>query len=147
MLRAFIFVSSLFASSMAFAGLDGAWSGWGDWVFQGSGTHCGVMNLTFSENETSLARTAGHFDCDVVGLDVGTQTLQKQNSQLLHDGQVVGSYDAAAGTYAWTEKYSESTKVDITVKVDGHHFDYKELWYGSDGALIYTITGRFFYKE
>lgn len=140
----FIGIALVFSASMAHAALHGEWNGWGDWVFQGSGTHCSTMNLKFSESENKLQRLGGLFDCGLVALHIEPQVFEKQGNVLLIDGKEVGSVNG--GTYQWTEHYSDTVLIKNSLKVDGLHMDYYERWIGSDNEIIYEITGRLFLR-
>ncbi|HEX7675468.1 MAG TPA: hypothetical protein VF412_14930 [Bdellovibrio sp.] len=135
----------LLATSVSHAALGGEWNGWGDWTFQGSGAHCDTMKLQFNETQSQLQRVSGYFDCGITALQLPEQTFQKNGKDLLVDGQVVGSVEA--DTYKWTERYSDTVKVQNLLQVEGHHMTYTETWIGSDGQTIYVITGRLFFKE
>lgn len=140
------FTSFLFSSFTWAAGLQGAWQGWGQWTFDGDGPGCPDMRIAFQENTQTLKRLGGYFDCGIAGLDLAEATFEKQNGNLVVDGLVIGAYDGSGG-YEYTEPYNEQTNVTTTIKVDGKHFDYQELWKQTDGRLLYRITGRFFFHN
>lgn len=146
-MKSLFFVFTLVLTTNAFASsLQGAWQGWGQWTFDGDGPGCPDMRISFQENAQALKRLGGYFDCGIAGLDLAEASFEKQNGQLLVDGSVIGSYDDQ-GNYEYTEPYNEQTNVTTTIKVDGKHFDYQELWKQTDGRLLYRITGRFFFHQ
>ncbi len=123
-------------------GLTGKWLGQGEWTYQGSGAHC-YMNLEFTDSKNYLERKGGYFDCGFVGLASEPAKFAKQGTQLIaENGQVAGSYENNVITL--NEAYSETVGIVTTIKVDGLHFDYSEIWTGSDGKELYVITGRLF---
>ncbi|MDG0815182.1 hypothetical protein [Bdellovibrio svalbardensis] len=138
-------MSLLLVASVSQAALRGEWTGWGEWTYQGQGTHCTVMKLKFSESAEKLTRDKGYFDCGIVGLDLPAQEFIKQGDALLVDGEVVGSVQG--DLYQWREQYSESVVIKNSIQVSGGHLDYKEIWYDSKGDELYVITGRMFLKE
>ena len=130
-------------SRSAAAGLSGKWLGWGDWTYQGSGTHCTSMSLEFEDGADYLFRKSGYFDCSVVGLNIEPARFVKKGTQLLdQDGAVAGSYENNVITL--NEAYSENVSITTTIKVDGLHFDYSDIWHQKDGSELYNITGRLF---
>jgi hypothetical protein len=123
-------------------GLAGKWLGQGEWTYQGSGAHC-YMNMEFEEGEDYLFRKGGYFDCSVVGLAIEPATFVKKDGQLLDpDGAVVGSYENKVITL--NEAYNADVAIKTTIKVDGLHFDYSEIWLQKDGSELYNIHGRLF---
>jgi hypothetical protein len=132
----------LVSSTLSFAtGLDGQWNGWGTWTYDGSGTPCN-MTISFAVTKNSFARTHGYFDCTVVGLDLTPATFVKKGEDL-YDGEIlVGKMTDTK--LELTENYDQNVTVKTSIIVDGLHFDYKEIWTGSDGNQIYVITGRMF---
>jgi hypothetical protein len=134
----------LLSTSMAFAGFNGNWQGWGDWTYGGSGTHCN-MSITFIENTTSFSRNNGYFDCSIVGLDLEPVTFTKQGENLYDGEKLVGK--VTANTLELKEAYSETVTISTSMKVEGHHSDYQEIWNDQYGNEIYKITGRLFLKD
>ncbi|OGR62622.1 MAG: hypothetical protein A2X31_02300 [Elusimicrobia bacterium GWB2_63_22] len=123
-------------------GLTGKWLGQGEWTYQGSGAHC-YMNLEFVDTKDYLERKGGYFDCGFVGLASEPAKFAKQGTQLIaEDGQVAGSYENNVVTL--NEAYSENVGIVTTIKVDGLHFDYSEIWTEANGKELYVITGRLF---
>ncbi len=123
--------------------LTGRWIGWGEWTYQGSGTRCDVMTLTFEDGKDYLDRKGGYFDCGMVSLAVEPARFVKKGTQLLDQGgAAVGTYENSVITL--TEPYSESVDIFTTIKRDGLHFDYSEIWRLKDGSELYNITGRLF---
>ena len=142
-----IFFALLFilnTSLVMAAGLDGQWRGWGTWTYEGSGTPCN-MDLSFSITKDSFARKSGYFDCTVVGLDLTPATFVKKGEDLYDGDELVGKLTDTS--LELTEYYDEDVTVKTTIQVDGHHFDYREVWTGSDGGQIYLITGRMFLRN
>ncbi|QDK39289.1 hypothetical protein [Bdellovibrio sp. NC01] len=129
-------------ASVSHAALGGQWTGWGEWTFDGAGTHCDVMTLSFKESANKVQRIKGKFDCGMVALDLPPQDLIRNGNELSIDGEVVGSVDG--NRYVWIEPYSPTVRVKTDITVDGLHMDYKEIWYGTDDVVIYVITGRLF---
>lgn len=132
-------------ASVSMAGIAGEWTGWGEWTYEGQGTHCDSMKLNFVETNNKLTRTGGYFDCQVVGLDVNAAEWIKEGNNLLVDGKIVGSMTDK--TIHLTEAYDEQVKVVSDITIDGGHFDYKEVWLDKDNSEIYVITGRLFKKQ
>jgi len=130
-------------SSTAFANLDGQWSGWGEWTFQGSGAHCYTF-LSFNETNSSLKRNESVFDCDYATLNILEENWIKDGENLLIDGVVVGS--VVGNNYKFFENYSETVTIETLINVEGNHLDYKEIWKAS-GNDLYVITGRLFRKQ
>ena len=123
-------------------GLAGKWLGQGEWTYQGSGAHC-YMNMEFEEGADYLFRKGGYFDCSVVGLAIEPATFMKKGTQLLSpEGEVVGSYENKVITL--NEAYNADVAIKTTIKVDGLHFDYSEIWLQKDGSELYNIHGRLF---
>ena len=123
-------------------GIAGKWIGWGDWTYQGSGTHCD-MNMDFEEGTDYLFRKSGYFDCSVVGLEVEPARFVKKGTQLLdQDGRVVGSYEN--NVIVLNEAYNADVGITTTIKINGLHFDYSEIWTKKDGSELYNIQGRLF---
>lgn len=132
-------------SSMSFADVSGKWTGWGDWTYEGSGTHCDTMTMGFVETATKLTRTGGYFDCQVVGLDVSPGEWVKQGNNLIDDGKVVGTITDK--TVHLVEQYSDTVKIISDISIEAGHFDYSETWYDKDDVVIYEITGRLFKRQ
>lgn len=127
----------------ASGGLSGRWLGWGEWTYQGSGTRCDSMTLTFEDAPGYLDRRGGYFDCGFVALESLPARFTKRGTELLDEsGAVAGSYEGNVVTL--TEAYSENVDIFTTIKVDGLHFDYNEIWKDKGGKEIYVITGRLF---
>jgi hypothetical protein len=123
--------------------LTGKWTGWGEWTYQGSGTRCDVMWLAFEDGKDYLERKDGYFDCGFVGLASEPARWTKKGSQLLdQNGAEAGSYEK--GNVVLKEAYSENVDILTTIKVDGLHFDYSEIWTEKNGRELYVITGRMF---
>lgn len=124
-------------------GLSGRWLGWGEWTYQGSGTRCDMMTLTFEDSAKALDRKGGYFDCGFVALESLPARFAKRGTELLDEtGAVAGSY--AGNVITLSEAYSETVDIFTTIKVDGLHFDYLETWKDKGGKEIYVITGRLF---
>ncbi|MEI7527363.1 MAG: hypothetical protein WCK76_00355 [Elusimicrobiota bacterium] len=130
-------------SERANPGLGGKWIGWGDWTYQGSGTHCDTMSLEFEDGTDYLFRKSGYFDCGVVALNVDPARYVKKGTQLLgENGAVAGSYENNVITLY--EAYSETIDITTVIRVNGLHFDYSEIWNKKDGSELYNIQGRLF---
>ncbi|OGR75961.1 MAG: hypothetical protein A2X32_10225 [Elusimicrobia bacterium GWC2_64_44] len=124
-------------------GLSGKWTGWGEWTYQGAGTRCDMMTLTFEDAPGYLDRRGGYFDCGFVALESLPARFSKRGTDLLDEtGAVAGSY--ADGLIRLNEAYSETVDIFTAIKVDGLHFDYTETWKEKDGKEIYVIRGRLF---
>lgn len=123
--------------------LTGKWTGWGEWTYQGSGTRCTMMTLTFDDGRDYLDRKGGYFDCGFVALASEPGRWTKKDGLLFDaDGAEAGSY--SKGTVVLKEAYSENVDILTTIKVDGLHFDYSEIWTEKNGRELYVITGRLF---
>lgn len=136
---------TLLLTSSAFANITGHWSGWGDWTYEGSGTHCYSMKLDLEETDGLLTRHGGYFDCQIVALDVAPAQWEKRGNNLLIDNQIVGSI-TDKGLHL-EEKYSEEVKIITDITYDGNHMDYTETWFNKDQIVVYEITGRFFRRD
>ena len=134
----------LINTTLALAGLDGDWRGWGTWSYEGSGTPCN-MDLSFRVSKDSFSRKSGYFDCTVVGLDLTPATFVKKGESLYDGENLVGKI--TENSLELTESYDENVTVRTTILADGHHFDYREVWTGKDGSQIYLITGRMFLRN
>lgn len=123
--------------------LTGRWTGWGEWTYQGSGTRCTSMWLAFEDGKDYLDRKGGYFDCGFVALDSEPARWTKKGGLLLdQNGAEAGSY--AGGSVVLKEAYSGNVDILTTIKVDGLHFDYSEVWTEKSGRELYVITGRLF---
>lgn len=123
--------------------LAGKWTGWGEWTYQGSGTRCDMMTLTFAEGKDFLERKGGYFDCGVVALASEPARWTKKDGLLLDaSGAEAGSY--SGGAYTLREAYGENVGIVTKIKVSGLHFDYSEVWTEHAGRELYVITGRLF---
>lgn len=123
--------------------LTGKWTGWGEWTYQGSGTRCTMMTLTFDDGKDYLDRKGGYFDCGFVALESEPGRWTKKDGLLFDaNGAEAGSY--GKGAFVLKEAYSENVDILTTIKVDGLHFDYSEIWTEKSGREIYVITGRLF---
>jgi len=124
------------------SGLTGKWLGWGDWTYQGSGTHCD-MSMEFEEGADYLLRKGGYFDCSVVGLNIDPARFARKGTQLLDQkGAVVGSYEDNVITL--NEAYDANVDIKTVIRVNGLHFDYSEIWTEKNGKELYNIQGRLF---
>lgn len=128
----------------AHAGIAGRWIGWGDWLFDGSGSHCDDVSLEFRETATVFERVGGHFGCEFVSLDMEPLALEKHGEELLLNGRKVGIFSDTH--YEWKEQYSENVKIKVTVERSGNHMDYLEEW-TDQGKPLYQIKGRVFLRE
>lgn len=137
----FTFISS----SASAASLHGIWTGWGEWTYDGSGTSCPTMRLRFKETQNFLERTAGYFDCQVVGLETYPAKWFKRENILMTPTQAQGTYDG--NNLKIKEFYGDGIQIITTIKAEGLHMDYQEIWYQKDGAVLYEINGRLFKKE
>lgn len=136
----------LILPQFAFAALNGTWTGWAYWRYQGEGPKC-FAQMKFSENQANFSLLGGLIDCDVVYMETDKREFKKDaNGELILDGQVAGAWsvDGAVSTYKWEEQYNENTVVHVNMRVEGGHMDYKEQWIESDGSLLYDIEGRLF---
>lgn len=139
-----LFTVLLMFQSLAWAGANGKWIGWGYWNYEGSGARCDI-SLRFIETKTYFQRVGGYFDCSVVGMELPELKMEKKGQDLLLNGEVVGKINGDQVEYK--EKYSETVSVETKIQVDGRHLDYQEYWYEKDGDLLYEITGRVFLSE
>lgn len=142
MKKLLVFVLALVSVS-AFANLQGKWTGWGEWKYQGSGVGCYTF-LNFSENDKVLKRLPTAFDCQVAVLHILEETWEKQGESLVINGEVVSTVQN--DHYMMTEQYDENVTIKTDIKVEGNHLDYKEMWY-DQGQELYEITGRLFRKQ
>lgn len=142
MKKLLVFVLVLMSVS-AFANLQGKWTGWGEWKFQGSGASCYTF-LNFSENDKMLKRHETAFDCQVAVLHILEESWEKQGDNLVINSEVVGTVQN--DHYSMTEQYDENVTIKTDIKVEGNHLDYKEMWY-DQGQELYEITGRLFRKQ
>ncbi|MDA8243320.1 MAG: hypothetical protein M0025_04280 [Elusimicrobia bacterium] len=123
-------------------GLTGRWLGWGEWTYQGSGARCD-MKLEFEDTPDYLLRKGGYFDCGFAALASEPARFAKKGSQLLDEaGNPAGSYEG--GVVTLREAYGADVSITTTIKADGLHFDYSEIWTVKDGSELYVITGRLF---
>jgi hypothetical protein len=136
---------ALLLASTSHAAIQGNWYGWGEWKYEGSGMKCMDVTLSFNENATKLTRTAGHFGCDLLTLDLPTLNLEKIGSQLILGQSVAGSFTDAH--YQWSEAYSPKVRIDVSIDRSANHLDYTEIWIDSSGAQIYQIQARLFLRE
>ena len=128
--------------SRAATGISGRWLGQGEWTYQDSGAHC-YMNMEFEEGADYLFRKSGYFDCSVVGLNIEPALFVKKGALLLDQaGAVVGSYENK--TIILNESYNAEVAIKTTIRLDGLHFDYSEIWTEKDGSELYNISGRLF---
>ena len=126
----------------AAAGISGRWLGQGEWTYQGSGAHC-YMSMEFEEGADYLFRKGGYFDCEVAGLAIEPERFVKKGTQLLNQaGLAVGSYEN--NVIRLNEAYNDRVDITTTIRVDGLHFDYSEIWSEKDGSELYNIRGRLF---
>lgn len=132
-------------SSISFAGISGEWLGWGTWTYDGAGTHCDSMKLSFSETQNKLIRSQGYFDCQVVGMEVAPVEFVKNGNKLLLNDKIVGNISDKSVHYS--EQYDENVRVDTDINLEAGHFDYLETWYLKDNSILYKITGRLFKKQ
>jgi len=141
-------LSSLFLSLLVFgsfsarADIGGDWIGWADWYFDGSGTRCPIAKMKYIEDEKQLTRVSGSVDCEFVFMDYPEMALQKKGNELWLKDQKVGTF--SENSYAWTEPYSDTVHIDVTVKREAGHMDYVEHWINAEGTMIYDIRSRLF---
>ncbi len=136
----------LILPQFAFAALNGTWTGWAYWRYQGEGPKC-FAQMKFSEDPAKFILKGGLIDCDVVYMETDKREFTKDpNGELILDGEVAGAWsvDGAVSTYKWEEQYNETTVVHVHMRVEGGHMDYKEQWIEADGSLLYDIEGRLF---
>lgn len=128
------------------ASLQGLWTGWGEWTYDGSGTDCPIMQIQFSETKKILKRDKGYFDCQVVGLETYPAMWTKRGHFLMFDNKTQGTYDGAR--LKIRESYgNEGVYIETIIQAEGLHMDYNETWYEANGNTLYEITGRLFKKE
>lgn len=132
-------------SSVSFAGLTGEWSGWGDWMYEGAGTHCYKMKINFEETKGQLIRHGGFFDCEMVALDVSPGEWVVQGNNLMMGDKIVGSL-TEKGLHM-EEEYTDDIVIMTDISYEGNHMDYTETWFDRDQIVIYEITGRFFRRS
>ncbi len=130
-------------SCSAFADVTGSWIGWGSWHVDGQGPDCPTMKISFQEDGSELRRIGGVFDCGIVVLHSDPLRWTKEGNSLFLDGKAAG--EANPNGFVALEPYDdEGTIVRTTFTREGRHADYEELWFGSDGKLLYEIRGRLF---
>lgn len=134
-----------FLAHPASADLQGSWAGWGDWNYEGSGTHCPSVLIRFTEDQGSFTRPYGRLDCDFVSLDMNPLTMKKDGGQFIVDGAVVGSFQG--DSYSWTEIYSEKVRIEVAVQRQGLHLDYSENWIEVGDRPLYQIKARLFLHQ
>lgn len=144
-MKSILALLALTICSVSFANITGEWSGWGDWTYEGSGTHCSPMTLSFEESAGLLVRHGGYFDCQIVALDVAPGQWVKQGNNLLVDNNIVGSI-TDKGLHM-EENYSEDVVIMTDISYEGNHMDYTETWFNKEKIVIYEITGRFFRRD
>lgn len=145
-MKTILSVLFLFLPNFAFAALNGDWTGWAYWRYQGEGPKC-YAQMRFSENQTQFSLLGGVIDCDVVYMTTDARQFTKEaNGVLMLDGQVAGTWavDGAESMYKWQEQYNENTVVHVDMRVEGGHMDYKEQWIQADNSILYDIDGRLF---
>jgi hypothetical protein len=103
------------------------------------------MRISFSETKTTFERKNGYFDCSVVGLDLTPVTFTRKGEDLYDGEKLVGKI--TENSLELKESYDENVTINTVIKVDGHHFDYLEIWNDHKGSEIYKITGRMFLKN
>lgn len=141
-----VILSGFIVQASQAASLDGLWTGWGEWTFDGSGTSCPTMQLHFKETQHFLERVKGYFDCQVVGLETYPAKWLKRGNTLMIPYQAQGSYNGQQ--LKIKELYgNEGVSIQTSIQIEGLHMDYKEIWYEADGDVLYEITGRLFKKE
>ncbi|MDO9183653.1 MAG: hypothetical protein Q7U04_14660 [Bacteriovorax sp.] len=138
-------ISFLLWSSISFANVTGDWTGWGTWTYEGAGTNCITMKLSFVETKDKLKRLGGFFDCQVAEQEVDSGEWIKQGNNLIQDGIVVGNI--TENTIHITEKYSDTVKIVSDIAIEAGHFDYSEVWYDRNDIVIYEIAGRLFKRQ
>ncbi|MES3037656.1 MAG: hypothetical protein V4736_07085 [Bdellovibrionota bacterium] len=144
-MKSFICFATLVFVSFAQADLSGVagdWRGWGQWTFQGSGTDCFPMDISFKETDGQLSRVKGFFECSVVALHSDPLVWEKSGDKLLMDGKEVGTLKP--GLVEMSEPYDDEVTVKTTMNIEGNHMDYMEIWTFNDGRPLYEITGRLF---
>ncbi len=142
----FALTTFIFTLQASAASIQGIWTGWGEWNYDGSGTGCPTMQLQFKESKSVLERTRGYFDCQVVGLESYPAQWIKRGPLLASEQKVLGSYDG--NNLKIKEFYGDEGIYIITsIRAEGLHMDYEEIWYQADGVVLYEILGRLFKKE
>jgi len=135
----------LFCSLNSVASIAGQWTGFGTWKFQnkGEGARCMPMTMTWSENKNTLNLEQGYFDCEMVGLDLGSSIWTKKGDVLFDEN------NNEIGTYNGTQlnviipSPNEKTKISVSIKREANHIDYEEIWF-NEFEKVYIITGRLF---
>jgi len=138
----------LFVSSPALAVLTGSWTGWGSWAFQSESNQvkCPLMQMSWVESSSSLVLAKGLYDCDVVRMEIDPQSWIRRGNQLLDSqGQQVGTYNGR-NLQLLVADPSQATQIEVVLRQDGEHFDYREIWF-HNWEKLYIIKGRLFRKS
>lgn len=145
-MKNFLLIAALIFSLPAFADVSGRWIGWGEWTFQGQGTDCKTMLLSYAETSTEFKRLGGTFDCGVVVLHSDPLSWERRGNDLFLNGVRAGAL--FPNGFETAEPYDdEGTMVHTKFVREGNHADYLERWIGKDGEEIYLITGRLFFRQ
>ncbi|MEZ0391032.1 MAG: hypothetical protein ACAH59_02375 [Pseudobdellovibrionaceae bacterium] len=129
----------------ASANLDGKWTGWGAWNYDGTDIECPAMSLAFSEDAQTLQRIRGFFDCHIVTMEIPDLEFQKEGQKLFLEGSPVGSWSDS--DYSWTEVYNEKFIIKVSISVQGQSMTYHEVWKSKEDEILYDIQGRLFRSE
>jgi len=120
----------------ALASVSGDWKGQGSWTYEGTGDHCQVQ-MSFQQTAQNLTRQKSSFNCDIVKMDSPAITWDLQGQNMLLNGVVVGQI--VGDSFTVTEKYSPTISIKMTLKAQGLHADYSEVWSDDKGQVIYNI--------
>src|SRR6218665_1079791 len=113
---------ALFTLPTAQAEATGSWLGWGEWTFQGQGTDCPTMRISYEESATELKRLGGVFDCGIVVLHSDPLRWERKGNELFLAGVPAGSI--RENRFTTVEPYNdEGTMVHTSFTREGNHAD------------------------
>jgi hypothetical protein len=131
-----------FLSTLTYADINGNWSGFGYWSFDGGSVRC-LMNISFLDNNNVIVREKGFFDCDFTAMELPELKLKKVGNNLVDENnKVVGKN--SNNEISFIENYSDTVDVSTSIISHGTNLDYSETWYNKNKVEIYQIKGRFF---
>ena len=97
------------------------------------------------ETSTSLVLHSGHYDCEVVRMEIDRHEWIRRGNELLDSsGQRKGTFDGRE-LQVLIDDPAQSTQIQIYLLRDGEHFDYREIWF-HNWEKLYIIKGRLFRK-
>jgi hypothetical protein len=144
-MKTFIFALLLFFTNFALASIAGNWTGYGNWAFrnEADATHCDSMTMTWSESDTKLNLEKGHYECDVVTMDIDPVAWTKNGQNLLDENKnVIGTYDGT-NLNVTIPSPANNTQIQISIKREANHIDYREVWFNPQ-EKVYIINARLF---